>query len=282
MKISVITPSFKQFDWLRLCAASIADQEYESVEHIVQDAGTGDEVARWAAGRTNLKLYVEQDNGMYDAINRGLQKSSGKICAYLNCDEQYLPGVLAEVAAYFDVHPKVEILFGDAILTDVSGMPLSYRRVVLPGRTHTRLVHLNTLSCSMFFRRSLIERGFYFDRKWKMIADAVWISQLLEEGVQMACFPFACSTFAFTGKNLSEGKAAKQESLRWRSERNSPPSWLRWPAILDLRFRKLWSGAYQRRQVTIEIYTHDSAGKRKTFKGRVSYDWPKLPIRSPL
>ena len=44
---------------------------------------------------------------MYDAINRGLRRASGEILAYLNCDEQYLPGALQEVAAFFEKHPEL-------------------------------------------------------------------------------------------------------------------------------------------------------------------------------
>ena len=53
---------------------------------------------------------------MYDAINRGFAKASGDILAWLNCDEQYLPGALAKVADHFARHPRTDILFGDIIL----------------------------------------------------------------------------------------------------------------------------------------------------------------------
>jgi len=124
-RISVITPSYKQLSWLKLCAASVADQAGVEVEHIIQDAGTGPELDAWAAAQPTIKLKVEPDSGMYDAINRGLKRATGEICAYLNCDEQYLPGTLRMVADFFATHPEVDVLFGDAILIDGSGQPLS-------------------------------------------------------------------------------------------------------------------------------------------------------------
>ena len=63
---------------------------HEDSEGFVRLWGLG--VQTWAAKQPRLKLYVETDNGMYDAINRGLAKARGEICGYLNCDEQYLPG----------------------------------------------------------------------------------------------------------------------------------------------------------------------------------------------
>ena len=127
--ISVITPSYGQLDWLRLCAASVADQEGIDVEHIVQDGGTDGiseaQIQPARGAECQLRLYVEQDKGMYDAINRGLRRSEGEICAYLNCDEQYLPGALAQVTAAFGRSPKTDVLFAGSLVVDGRGtLPL--------------------------------------------------------------------------------------------------------------------------------------------------------------
>ena len=189
--ISIVTPSLRQLQWLQLCAASVADQENVLHEHIVQDAGTGDLVEQWARGIPNLTLYVEQDAGMYDAVNRGLRRAQGEICAYLNCDEQLLPGALARVSSFFDTHPEIDVLFGDAILVDERGNPISYRRTVLPTLLHLRQAHLNTPTCSTFFRRKLLDRGFLFDPKWKTIGDLVWIGRAHSTGLGNDRFYFS-------------------------------------------------------------------------------------------
>ena len=51
-------------------------------------------MARWTGcrGTTRVRAFVEKDQGMYDAVNRGLRRATGEMLAYLNCDEQYLPG----------------------------------------------------------------------------------------------------------------------------------------------------------------------------------------------
>ncbi len=68
-----ITPSYKQLPWLKLCAASVADQKGVSVEHIIQDAQSGPELEEWVRENTKAQLFVECDSGMYDAINRGVR-----------------------------------------------------------------------------------------------------------------------------------------------------------------------------------------------------------------
>src|SRR5882672_5223739 len=109
MRFSIITPSFRSSAWLKLCLASVADQAV-AVEHIVQDAGSDDGTLDWLLQDRRAIVLVEKDQGMYDAINRGLRRASGDILAYLNCDEQYLPGALAAVSNVFDRSPHLDIV----------------------------------------------------------------------------------------------------------------------------------------------------------------------------
>src|SRR5215218_4070462 len=106
---SIITPSFRNSEWLKLCIASVADQGVEH-EHIVQDAGSDDGTLDWLPHEPRVKAYVEKDSGMYDAVNRGYRRATGDLLAYLNCDEQYLPGALAAVEHYFAGNPTVDIV----------------------------------------------------------------------------------------------------------------------------------------------------------------------------
>jgi glycosyltransferase involved in cell wall biosynthesis len=274
-RVSIITPSFNQLEWLKLCAASVADQSEVDVEHIIQDAGTGDELEAWATKQPKVKLFVERDAGMYDAINRGLRRAQGDICAYLNCDEQYLPGTLRKVVEFFDAHPAVDALFGDAVLVDDAGMPLSYRRAVIPGKLHTRLVHLNTLSCATFFRRSIMDRGMFFDPRYRVIGDAVWVHRLLHEKTPMSVLREPLAIFTFTGANLGAGEKSQREMDQWRSAPDAPPAWLKLPAILHHRCRKFLAGAYLPRGCRIQIYTRDSPHARKEFHApRIGHGWP--------
>src|SRR5947209_19202515 len=94
LRFSIITPSFQGRQWLPLCIASVADQQGVEVEHIVQDSCSGDGTEDLLRNYPNVRPYVEKDEGMYDAVNRGFDRDAGDILAYMNCDEQYLPGAL--------------------------------------------------------------------------------------------------------------------------------------------------------------------------------------------
>lgn len=279
-EISIITPSYKQLRWLRLCAASVADQAGVDAEHIIQDAGSGPELGAWAAGwmaaHARARVFEEKDNGMYDAINRGFRRAGGEVLAWLNCDEQYLPGALAKVCAFFREHPGTDVVFGDALLAGENGELLSYRRTVLPGLLHLRLSHLNTLSCATFVRRSVIERGFLLDDQWKTIADGVWVGEMLKARLPMAVIPEPLAAFTVLEGNLGQTELARDERLRYRKATAGPLAWLEKPVVAWHRVRKLSAGAYKKRDVSTELYTQDSPGKRKRVEAKgLSFHWAR-------
>jgi glycosyltransferase involved in cell wall biosynthesis len=262
-RFSIVTPSLDQFCWLKCCAASIADQEGVTVEHIIQDAGTNCDLQEWASRFPRMRLYVEPDKGMFDGINRGLGRAAGEICGYLNCDEQYLPGTLATVDRYFKSHPEVDVVFGDAIVIDRNCEPVTYRRAVCPTPIHTWMSFPSILTCSTFFRRSIVERGLLFDDSWKAIGDVVWLLDLINAKVRMGVLGKPLAAFAVTGRNLSKGPVAEREVARLRSSNFVPPRWTRKPAIYWYWVKKLLAGGYFSRSVELGLYKPASPDRRQ-------------------
>jgi hypothetical protein len=286
---SIITPSYGQLDWLQLCMASVRDQTDDTpphirIEHLIEDGGSAgiDNIAQQAATFSTtdpsgyaLRVNSANDRGMYDAINRGFLRARGEIVAWLNSDEQYLPGTLQRVADFFAAHPDVDVVFGDALLADRHGSILSYRGAVLPERLHTQLAHLNTLSCAMFFRRRLIERGFLLDKNSKAVADAKWVAALLDAKIAMAVLPEPLSVFVMTQANLGQTSLARLESMQWRKEGGKLRGLMRGPAILVHRLRKLLAGAYLPRSVHTSFYRLGSPEQRvSSSTDRASHEWP--------
>jgi glycosyltransferase involved in cell wall biosynthesis len=274
MVLSIVTPTFKQPDWVRLCAASVADQVGVTVEHIIQDGGGGQGL-EWLEGMPSARLFVEPDRGMYDALTKGIPKANGDIIAHLNSDEQYLPGTLELVNHFFIENPEIEVVFGDAILIDADGKPLSYRRIVSPLRSHTMACHLGTLTCSTFFRRSVVERGLSYTSDWRDVGDAALVMSWLDAGVRMAAIHQPLAVFTFTGVNRCRGKTAKEEQSLFRPRGPSQP--LMHPALIAAqhRVRKLLAGAYRRRNLSIEIFTLSSPERRqKMVAHKLGFGWP--------
>jgi glycosyltransferase involved in cell wall biosynthesis len=282
MRFTIVTPSFNQLDWLELCLASVADQHgVASVEHLVCDGGSegidefkGRMLARFPeTSHYRLEFLVGPDAGMYDAINKGLRRSTGDICSYLNCDEQLLPGVLTTVGEYLAKHAEIDVVFGDSILVDAQGAALCYWRPYVPTLNHLAGATLNTLSCSTFFRGSMIEAGHLFEPQWKAIGDLQWIRGLLAKGRSMGCLHRPLATFTFLGDNLGASRIAMDEFEMTRTRRRGVRSIFR----RGIHFvRKIVSGSYTRRQITYHIFSIDNPHRRNRYShSSLGWAWPR-------
>ena len=305
-EFSIVTPTFRQLDWLRLCIASVRDQVLHSalsIEHIIQDAGTPgiEELARELgaefyrdgqlifhakecglgvqpailqsasdqAANYSLKIFSEKDAGMYDAINRGLARSAGEICAWLNSDEQYLPETLSKVEEIFQQQTKLDVLLGDAILLNSSLEAVCYRRIMVPSLWHTRLAHLHSLSCAMFIKKSALPNP-PLNPRWKVVSDAVLMENFLMSRKNIHACQLPLAAYAFTGQNLSADKSCN-ELEQWWAETRWPPRALKPLVVTHNRFRRVLAGAYQSFQLNTKIHTLSGY---KSLKGSVSGLWP--------
>ena len=269
MKFSIITPSFRNSQWLKLCIASIADQQGIEVEHIVQDSCSDDGTQNWLPNDSRVKAFIEKDAGMYDAVNRGYRRATGDILAYLNCDEQYLPAALKSVHDFFEANPKIEVALAHSIVTDGKGNYVCHRHQMVP---HPQGVWFRfpILTSSIFIRRKVIfERGIFFDTKWRDLGDYHWVMELIRQKVPMAVCNSWTSVFADTGENMN----LKPNAIREKAEMEKMiPAWLRatkpiW--ILQHRLRRLAAGHFNLKPTSCEIYT------MKSPEHRVKIDVPK-------
>jgi glycosyltransferase involved in cell wall biosynthesis len=265
VRFSIVTPSYRRSAWLKLCIASVADQRVDA-EHIVQDAGSDDGTLDWLPQERRVKAFVEKDQGMYDGINRGLRRTSGDLLAYLNCDEQYLPGALKTVEGFFEQHSEVDVLFGDVVLVDAEGRYLYHRKMQTPLKYHTWTCHLSTLSCAMFFRRRVVfDYDFWFDPRLRDVGDGEWMVRLLQRGVRMAVLGQFTSAFTCTGINMSVGPNARRE--KWELFRTAP-GWAKLLAPLFVtqhRLRRFLGGMYSQKPFAYEIFTPATPDRRQRF-----------------
>ena len=263
---SIVTPSFRNSKWLKLCIASIADQDGVTLEHIVQDAGSDDGTLEWLVHDRRVRAYVEKDRGMYDAVNRGFRRSTGEFLAYLNCDEQYLPGALRAVRDFFHQHPGIEVVLSHTVVINADGTYNCHRKAILPLKSH--LWHFfPVITCSLFVRRSVLEgRGIYLDTQWRDVADFFWVMEMLKHQVPMAVLQQFTSAFTETGANMNLKPNARRES---EIKMSMAPRWVRTlaPAILvHHRLRCVTGGFFCQKPFTYSVYTLADPDRRTTFR----------------
>lgn len=234
MKFWVVTPSYNQLDWLKLCVASVADQASESVQiyHHVQDACSSDGTAEWleeyfqdvkksnSNNHSDTPGYIfnynsENDDGMYDAINRGwkLACADADVITHLNCDEQYLPGALQIIAEYFSQKPNIDVVLADMVVVDDNGDYICHRRSLKPFPMISRLWCAGFTATT--FQRSAVtkEKGVFFDTQWKNIGDKVWYNDLHKAGCSFGVLHELTSVFTDTGDNLNWTTQGREEGV---------------------------------------------------------------------
>lgn len=134
-KITVVTPSYNQGEFIEATIRSVLLQGYPNLEFMVVDGGSRDrtvEVIRryepWLA-----HWVSERDRGQTHAINKGLARATGEIFTYLNSDDMLAPGALREVAEAFRRRPDADVVYGGCMYVDEAGNDLFVRRGRVTG-----------------------------------------------------------------------------------------------------------------------------------------------------
>lgn len=177
-KISIVTPSYNQAEYLEECIESILSQNYPNLEYIIMDGGSTDGsvdiIKKYAK---HLAYWQSQpDGGQYQAINEGVRRSTGEIMAWLNSDDKLHPGALHQVALAFRAMPQIEWITGrptawddqGRLITVIDHVPSwSLERLLYHGKDDYYIQQEST-----FWRRSLWDRaGGWLDTKWQLAAD---------------------------------------------------------------------------------------------------------------
>lgn len=131
-KISIITPSYNQGQFLEETILSVLNQNYPNMEYIIIDGGSTDnsvDVIKKYGSRLSYWLS-EKDRGQSNAINKGFHKCTGDILHWLNSDDVLLPGSLDLVAGFFEQHPDIDCVIGDLKVIDSNGQFLILKKAI--------------------------------------------------------------------------------------------------------------------------------------------------------
>lgn len=191
MKLSVITPSFNQGEFIERTVQSVLTQTHSSyeLEYIVMDGGSTDQTV------DVLKQYADQltwtsepDKGQAHAVNKGLQVARGDIIGWLNSDDLYYSGTLKKIVDFFAAHPQVDIVYGDANFIDkedkVTGLYPTENWNVERFKSCCYLSQPAT-----FFRRSIIAKHGYLDEDLHFCMDYEYWLRLALQGATFAYLP---------------------------------------------------------------------------------------------
>jgi len=155
--ISIVTPSFNQVNFLRQTIESVLSQDYPNLEYIIIDGGSTDGSPDIIQDYADQLAYWESlpDKGQTDAINKGFAKATGKYLAWLNSDDVYQPGAVAEAVAYLEAHPDVGMVYGDCTFIDAQGEKIGTFPAAQTDYQRLRRGYVHIPQQAAFFRQDL-------------------------------------------------------------------------------------------------------------------------------
>jgi len=122
-KISVVTPSYNQGEFIEDTIQSVLDQNYPNLEYIIMDGGSTDTSVQIIKKYEKYLAYwvSEKDQGQTNAINKGFQRATGDILAWLNSDDFYYPNTFDYIIQAYSQYPEAGLYIGNGNITDRNG-----------------------------------------------------------------------------------------------------------------------------------------------------------------
>ncbi|TET09976.1 MAG: glycosyltransferase [Candidatus Atribacteria bacterium] len=178
-KISIVTPSYNQAQFLEKTILSILNQDYPNLEYIIIDGGSTDGSIEVIKKYNQYLAYwvSEEDNGQADAINKGFKIATGDFLAWQNSDDIYLPGSFFKVAEKFKKHPNPDVVFGNVYLINENDEILKDMRFVPFNLDHLIYYDWNLSSQGIFWKRELFGRVEYL-KNYNVLFDLDWFIRL--------------------------------------------------------------------------------------------------------
>lgn len=242
-KISIVTPSYNQSEFLEECINSILEQKYPDIEYIIIDGGSTDNsVDIIKKYEKNLSYWCsEPDNGQSDAINKGFRRATGELVAWLNSDDFYLPDALLKAAKAYMDYPCASFYFGNGYRVTEDGIKKSefYPKGTVCFDLQSFIFGLNyILQPATFINRKFLDQIFlvrdqsspeeakisansYIDSnlRWGMDTD-LWI-RLAQKAQPLPLIDCLAASREYGETKTSVGSFKRIEELRQIAERYS-------------------------------------------------------------
>lgn len=159
-KISVITPSFNQGNFLEKTIQSVVDQDYDNLEYIIIDGGSTDgSVDIIKKYKSKIAYWVsEKDKGQSHAINKGFAIATGDIIGWINSDDVYYSGAIIQSAEIFNKKPDVDIIFGNYDFIDENDELIKHRKEIPFGyNIYLWTKNCYHANCAGFYRKKCFD-----------------------------------------------------------------------------------------------------------------------------
>ena len=209
--ISIVTVCFNARETIESTIQSVLSQDYPGIEYIIIDGGSSDGtqeiISRYA---DQISLFIsEKDNGIYDAMNKGLAAASGEWIHFRNAGDLFLSE--RSLSLFFEkkIDKEVQIVFGDCIYINEWGY-----RLMKPGiLTHNHKTGMPVLHPATFVRTAY-HKQHPFDLSFQSSGDYKFMYECFEDGIRMEYRPIPVASFPTGGFAMKNLKRTYREDCR--------------------------------------------------------------------
>lgn len=214
MKISVITITYNAANVILPTLHSVREQDCNDFEHIIIDGASTDDTILLARhdGKEGIRIISEPDNGLYDAMNKGLRAAKGDFVLFLNAGDTFAaPDILRRYAEA--AGNDTDIIYADTEITDATGRVIGPRHLSAPERLTVESFSRGMLICHQAFmmRRELAPE---YNTDYRLSADYDWTINCIRRTSPERCRNLHCVAIHYLSDGLTDNN--KLKSLRER------------------------------------------------------------------
>lgn len=217
LKISIITVCYNMEEYIERTIQSVLSQDYPNLEYIIVDGGSTDNTINIVNKYKSKisKIICEPDNGMYDAINKGINASTGDVLAWLNADDSYFPWTLKMISNIFAEHDDINWIAGipafldeDRNLTNIYTHAAAKPAKAIANGWFREGVYGYLQQEGMFWRRNLYFNSGGLDINYKYAGDfELWTRFALHSDLVTVAIPLGA--FMRRSSGISIGSREK-------------------------------------------------------------------------
>lgn len=211
MKFSIITVCYNSEKTIKRTLESLLNQTYKDFEVIIVDGLSSDRtleiVREYSLKINNITIISEKDNGIYDAMNKGVKISKGELIAFLNSDDFYENDALEKIAEFYT--SDIDIIYGDTYHID-NYNNIYYEKIIDKVDIKDILNGKMIPHTSTFVRKDIcLEK--WFDEKYKIAADYKFILTMYLKGKKFKYIDYRINNMALGGVSTTQSYKMKEE-----------------------------------------------------------------------
>lgn len=226
--ISIITPCRNSEKTIRRTIESVISQGLVDYEYILVDGLSDDQtlsiIKEYAEANKQIKYITEQDHSMTEALNKGFRMAIGDIVCSINADDEYMPGALKMVEKKF-MENDIDILIGATNFIENDSLFFSTYPKYMTNRFLLNILDCSAPECSVFFKKTTLEKIDYFNEDYKYTQDYELYLRLAKNGYKFEYVNETVSNFYLSDTQYST--KAYEEMLNEACRYNEHPALFR-------------------------------------------------------